>query len=111
MNMLDAKAISEIRMNMLDAKAISEIRWKLRLTQAEFGALLDVTSSTVSLWEQGKRHPAWKQMVKLNELAKVPPPERPPVKPGANVTCTKSMLRKSDKKGKQDFQNSGRLVT
>lgn len=41
----------------LNAAGIIRIRKKLKLTQAEFASLLDVTMHTVSFWEQGKCAP------------------------------------------------------
>lgn len=56
-------------MLMMTSAEIVELRERFGLTLKAFGELLDVSESTVCSWERGTRHPAWKHLVKLNELA------------------------------------------
>jgi len=57
-------------MVMFNAKQILELRKAMGLTQPEFAKLIGVTASAVCLWESGKRHPPYKKMLKINEVAK-----------------------------------------
>lgn len=57
-------------MVMITAEQIKLIREAMGLSLTDFAAVLGVSISTVCLWEQGHRHPRWKPMVKLNDLAK-----------------------------------------
>lgn len=54
---------------MLTASDITVIRTSRKMNLREFADFLDVSEATVSRWESGKRHPTWKMMVRLNELA------------------------------------------
>lgn len=56
-------------MIMFTPEAIRELRKTLRLTMKELGVRVGVTEATVSRWEAGERHPRFKQIVTLNELA------------------------------------------
>jgi DNA-binding transcriptional regulator YiaG len=55
-------------MDMLTSDDIKEIRKAMGLTPTEFAARFGVSASTVCLWEQGKTHPRWKKMLKLNAM-------------------------------------------
>lgn len=57
-------------MDMLDAAAIKAIREALGKTQTEFAALLGVTQHAVISWENGRSHPRWKSMERINELSR-----------------------------------------
>ena len=52
------------------AELTKKLRSKLILTQAEFGALLGVSFTTVCRWETGKYEPTMKQKRRLVELCK-----------------------------------------
>lgn len=54
---------------MFTPEAIRELRQSLKLTMKELGSKIGVTEATVSRWEAGERHPRFKQIVTLNELA------------------------------------------
>ena len=56
-------------MNMLDAKAIREIRLSLGMTQTEFAVAIGKSYPAVCKWEAGLRHPTYATMLKINELA------------------------------------------
>ena len=55
----------------LNAAGIIRIRTKLRLTQAEFAKLLDVSMHTVSSWEKGKSYPRAKAKERICALRTV----------------------------------------
>ena len=57
---------------MLSAKQIIQIRERMRVSQAVFAHLLNVSLSTVQAWEQGRRQPNHASL-KLLHIAK----ERP----------------------------------
>lgn len=61
--------VSAIEMN---AKEIQEIREKIKLSQSVFAKLLNVSSSSVKQWEQGKRTPTGSTKVLLELLKKNP---------------------------------------
>ena len=61
--------ISEVEIN---AKDIQEIREKIKLSQSVFAKVLNVSSSSVSQWEQGKRTPTGSTKVLLELLKKNP---------------------------------------
>lgn len=47
---------------------IKKIRQEKQLTQAEFGKLLNLSESTISLYESGKRQPEYDTLIKIAEL-------------------------------------------
>ena len=53
---------------MITPKDIRKLRRSLGITQKELGRRVSVCESAVCQWEFGKRHPVWKNMVKLNKL-------------------------------------------
>lgn len=55
--------------SMFDAEKIKNLRIALGLNQEKFANLLGVTKSAVSLWEKGRRHPPYRKMERLNQLA------------------------------------------
>jgi transcriptional regulator with XRE-family HTH domain len=57
-------------MDMYDAEQIRAIRKALGKTQTEFAFAVGVSTSAVISWEAGIRHPTWKKMQRINELAK-----------------------------------------
>ncbi len=56
----------------INAKAIQEIREKTNLSQNVFAKILNVSSSSVKQWEQGKRTPTGSTKVLLELLRKNP---------------------------------------
>ena len=52
----------------INAQDIQEIREKIRLSQSVFARLLNVSSSSVRQWEQGKRKPSGSTRVLLELL-------------------------------------------
>jgi putative transcriptional regulator len=56
----------------LDAKDIQKIREKIKLSQSVFAKVLNVSSSSVRQWEQGKRTPTGSTKVLLELLKKNP---------------------------------------
>jgi len=61
--------ISDVEMN---AKDIQKIREKIKLSQSVFAKVLNVSSSSVRQWEQGKRTPSGSTKVLLELLRKNP---------------------------------------
>lgn len=61
--------IPEVEIN---AKDIKEIREKIKMSQSVFAKILNVNSSSVKQWEQGKRNPSGSTKVLL-ELLKMNP--------------------------------------
>ncbi len=61
--------IPEIEIN---AKDIQKIREKIKLSQSVFAKVLNVSSSSVRQWEQGKRTPTGSTKVLLELLKKNP---------------------------------------
>lgn len=61
--------LPDIKMN---AKDIQEIRGKIKLSQSVFAKLLNVSSSSVKQWEQGKRTPSGSTKVLLELLKRNP---------------------------------------
>lgn len=55
-------------MVMLSPTDIRDLRTAMGLTVPEFAELNDVTEDTIWKWERGDRHPAYRRMVRLNEL-------------------------------------------
>lgn len=47
---------------------IKALRLRLGLTPTQFAARLNVSASTICLWEKGDRRPRFDAMVALNEL-------------------------------------------
>lgn len=56
----------------MSAKDIQEIREKVKLSQSVFAKVLNVSSSSVRQWEQGKRTPTGSTKVLLELLKKNP---------------------------------------
>ena len=56
----------------INAKDIKEIREKIKMSQSVFAKVLNVNSSSVKQWEQGKRNPSGSTKVLL-ELLKMNP--------------------------------------
>lgn len=56
----------------MDAKDIQEIRENIKLSQSVFAKVLNVSSSSVRQWEQGKRTPTGSTKVLLELLKKNP---------------------------------------
>ncbi len=56
----------------IDAKDIQEIRKKVNLSQSVFAKVLNVSSSSVRQWEQGKRIPSGSTKVLLELLKENP---------------------------------------
>jgi putative transcriptional regulator len=56
----------------LDAAQIRDIRQKLKISQAVFAKLLNVSLSSVRQWEQGLRKPSGSTMVLLELLDREP---------------------------------------
>ncbi len=56
----------------IDAKDIQKIREKIKLSQSVFAKVLNVSSSSVRQWEQGKRTPTGSTKVLLELLKKNP---------------------------------------
>lgn len=54
---------------LLTGPDITAIRNALGMNLKEFGKYLGVAEPTVCRWEAGQRHPKWKMMETLNELA------------------------------------------
>ncbi len=61
--------IPEVKM---EARDIRDIRAKVNLSQSVFAKLLNVSSSSVKQWEQGKRTPSGSTKVLLELLQKNP---------------------------------------
>ncbi len=61
--------IPDVKINAMD---IQEIRKKTKLSQSVFAKLLNVSSSSVRQWEQGKRRPSGSTKVLL-ELLRLKP--------------------------------------
>ena len=61
--------IPEVKMS---AKEIQEIRERIKLSQTVFAKVLNVSSSSVRQWEQGKRTPTGSTKVLLELLKKNP---------------------------------------
>ncbi|MCH7517192.1 MAG: helix-turn-helix domain-containing protein [Bacteroidetes bacterium] len=61
--------IPEVEIN---AKDIQEIREKIKLSQSVFAKVLNVSSSSIKQWEQGKRTPSGSTKVLLELLRKNP---------------------------------------
>ena len=61
--------IPDVKMN---AKDIQQIREKIKLSQSVFAKVLNVSSSSVRQWEQGKRTPSGSTKVLLELLRKNP---------------------------------------
>jgi len=57
---------------IISAKDIQDIRKKIKLSQNVFAKLLNVSSSSVRQWEQGKRIPSGSTKVLLELLQKNP---------------------------------------
>ena len=66
-----AEAPAEEKKIRLNAAGIARLRRKLKLTQGELSALLDVSLSTISHWELGRCAPRAEQKRKLAELRHV----------------------------------------
>ena len=56
----------------IDAKDIQEIRERIKLSQSVFARILNVSSSSVRQWEQGKRTPSGSTKVLLELLRRDP---------------------------------------
>gem|GEM_PF-262420 len=56
----------------LSADKVQEIRGKLNLSQSVFAKLLNVSTSSIQGWEQGKRNPSGSTKVLLELLEKSP---------------------------------------
>lgn len=56
---------------MTTAENIKKIRLALCMSQAEFSRVLDVTCSTISCYERGKRKPSFATIRKMINLAKL----------------------------------------
>lgn len=54
---------------MLTGTDIAVIRTSRGMNLREFAEFIGVSEATVSRWEADKRHPTWKMMMLLNELA------------------------------------------
>ncbi len=71
-----AKDLKELGVNIpevnITAKDIKEIREKVNMSQSVFAKVLNVNSSSVKQWEQGKRNPSGSTKVLL-ELLKMNP--------------------------------------
>jgi len=57
-------------MEMMTPEQIKKIRAELGMTAVAFAKCLGVSEDCVWRWERGNRHPTYKRMVALNELAK-----------------------------------------
>jgi putative transcriptional regulator len=70
------KELKELRVEIpgieIDAKDIQKIREKTKLSQSVFAKVLNVSSSSVKQWEQGKRIPTGSTKVLLELLKKNP---------------------------------------
>ena len=66
-----AEQPAEAKKIRLNAAGIARLRRKLKLTQGELSALLDVSLSTISHWELGRCTPRAEQKRKLAELRHV----------------------------------------
>jgi len=55
---------------MLTHHTIRRFRQELGINLREFGELVGVSEATASRWEAGKRHPTWRKMDRLNQIAK-----------------------------------------
>ena len=55
-------------MSLLSPEEIRSLRQALGLTLKELGNLVGVTERCVGHWENGRAHPTYKKMVRLNEL-------------------------------------------
>lgn len=71
-----AKELKELEVKIpnidLDARDIQKIREKIKLSQNVFAKVLNVSSSSVKQWEQGKRTPTGSTKVLLELLQKNP---------------------------------------
>ena len=71
-----AKELKELGIEIpeieIDAKDIQKIREKIKLSQSVFAKVLNVSSSSVRQWEQGKRTPTGSTKVLLELLKKNP---------------------------------------
>ena len=47
------------------AKRLKELRIENRLSQSDFGKLLNVSQDTISLWERGKSYPSFDLLYKI----------------------------------------------
>lgn len=56
----------------LSPRAISSLRNKLRMSQAFFAKLLNISTETATKWEQGERHPNGAALRLLQVLHKNP---------------------------------------
>lgn len=56
----------------INAKDVKKIREKVKMSQGVFAKLLNVNSSSVKQWEQGKRNPSGSTKVLLELLKKDP---------------------------------------
>lgn len=54
---------------MFTPEQIEALRLALRLTRTELAAKIGVSESAVCRWVKGERHPSYKRMRRLNELA------------------------------------------
>jgi len=52
----------------MNAREIRELRLKLLFTQAEFARKLEVDTSTVKAWEQGRQKPRLRHLRRLREI-------------------------------------------
>ncbi len=50
---------------------IRDLRRKQNLTQSDFGRLINISASTIALWETGKREPDIKNLKKISEIFNV----------------------------------------
>jgi len=57
-------------MNMFTPEQIRSIRLGMRLSAAEFARLMNVSEDCIWRWERGNRHPTYRKMVMLNDLAR-----------------------------------------
>jgi putative transcriptional regulator len=62
----------EIQEVVMSAKDIQRIRERIKLSQSVFAKILNVSSSSVRQWEQGKRTPTGSTRVLLELLKKNP---------------------------------------
>ncbi|OIP69985.1 MAG: transcriptional regulator [Oscillatoriales cyanobacterium CG2_30_44_21] len=54
------------------ARFVKKIRMRLGMSQTEFSQILNISSNTVSQWEQGKRYPKGTAKVLLKVIDKFP---------------------------------------
>jgi len=55
---------------MNTADSLRYIRYELRLNQAQLASVLNVTRSSISCYENGRRHPSYATVLKILKLAK-----------------------------------------